>query len=643
MCGELVALPDLAGHVNDCLDEQERNAAKCGEELPPNAYFPPQRRSPAVFLDGSPVVQGGEEREVGGDDLEDWEVVSSPPGGGGGLGQQASQRGRKRRILLNHISSIVSPQKATDEKAEITDADFEDLIGDNVSLVEEQLFPASPFMNFDRYQCTKSQRDHNYDVQKQREWQPVRAQLDRSRALAAGRFKFLIRKGIPDSRRAEIWKLILAVEEYQEAHPGRYEIDRRQVFGEVLPDSHFVTPLFGGSIHADNPCLLVDGKLVQQRLLCMIASTMATIDFCPALPELIGLLLLFLNEEEAFIAATWVLRRSIKDRQYLCTSVKDLTAHIMTLRTLIGVTFPQLSSHMEALQVKMRDFALQWFSRLFVSCLPFHTVLHVMDAFLCEGIEVVYRVSLAILKGARDTLLRCTTKDQFITYVRGFCISLTDHETLMSAAFGINIRQRTLANFQEHNLRRVHDTATIQEPGSQLYYRPKILSKSSIITDSQFEIVHSWLPPKYRMKDVFCLFSTDTEGFSLTRMITNTMRHSPTVLLIKDRDHAVFGAYVTAPWRRAGGRPFGDRATFVFALLPTPQVYHWQPKTNDHWVKCDNVCFKIGDGGEGAAIQLDNELLKGRSAASLTYGNEILCGGNTVDFEALEVEVWGFV
>ena len=76
------------------------------------------------------------------------------------------------------------------------------------------------------------------------------------------------------------------MEEYQGAHPGRYEIDRRQVFGEVLPDSHFVTPLFGGSIHADNPCLLAEGKLVQQRLLCMIASTMATVDFCPALPEL---------------------------------------------------------------------------------------------------------------------------------------------------------------------------------------------------------------------------------------------------------------------------------------------------------------------------------------------------------------------
>lgn len=104
----------------------------------------------------------------------------------------------------------------------------------------------------------------------------------------------------------------------------------------------------------------------------------------------VGLLLLFLTEEEAFIAARWALRRSIQARQYLCTSVKDQTAHVLTLRTLIGVTMPQLSDHMKALEVKMREFAVGWFSRLFVSFLPFHTVLHVMDAFLCEGTHFLY-------------------------------------------------------------------------------------------------------------------------------------------------------------------------------------------------------------------------------------------------------------
>ena len=105
VCGELVAIPELAGHVNDCLDKQEKNSAKQSEELPRNAYFPPPRRTPSVLLDGSPIVAGGVEEELGGD----WEVVSSPPGEGF-MDQHGKQRGRKRRIIMDHITSMVSPK-----------------------------------------------------------------------------------------------------------------------------------------------------------------------------------------------------------------------------------------------------------------------------------------------------------------------------------------------------------------------------------------------------------------------------------------------------------------------------------------------------------------------------------------------------
>lgn len=51
-------------------------------------------------------------------------------------------------------------------------------------------------------------------------------------------------------------------------------------------------------------------------------------------------------------------------------------------------------------------YASSWFLTLFTSNLPLHIANRVMDLFLSEGIEIIFRLSIAILQMCRDDLLK---------------------------------------------------------------------------------------------------------------------------------------------------------------------------------------------------------------------------------------------
>ena len=50
-------------------------------------------------------------------------------------------------------------------------------------------------------------------------------------------------------------------------------------------------------------------------------------------------------------------------------------------------------------------YASPWFLTLFASCLPLSLAFRVMDMFLIDGLEVVFRVGLAILDHSHDHMI----------------------------------------------------------------------------------------------------------------------------------------------------------------------------------------------------------------------------------------------
>lgn len=67
---------------------------------------------------------------------------------------------------------------------------------------------------------------------------------------------------------------------------------------------------------------------------------------------------------------------------------------------------PELNRHFQSQNFYTSMYASSWFLTLFTSCLPLHIANRVMDLFLSEGMEVIFRLSLAILMISKEELLK---------------------------------------------------------------------------------------------------------------------------------------------------------------------------------------------------------------------------------------------
>lgn len=62
--------------------------------------------------------------------------------------------------------------------------------------------------------------------------------------------------------------------------------------------------------------------------------------------------------------------------------------------------------HFESQNYHTSMYASSWFLTLFTSCLPLHLAARVIDVFLSEGKEMIFRLSLAILIICKEELMR---------------------------------------------------------------------------------------------------------------------------------------------------------------------------------------------------------------------------------------------
>jgi len=68
---------------------------------------------------------------------------------------------------------------------------------------------------------------------------------------------------------------------------------------------------------------------------------------------------------------------------------------------------PKLYLHLLEQDVDLPAISFSWFLSLFTDCLPVETLLRVWDVFFVDGMDVLFRVALAILKINEAELLMC--------------------------------------------------------------------------------------------------------------------------------------------------------------------------------------------------------------------------------------------
>ena len=75
---------------------------------------------------------------------------------------------------------------------------------------------------------------------------------------------------------------------------------------------------------------------------------------------------------------------------------ETLHLRLYQLDRLIEEHLPELWNHLVQTGIESHMYASQWFLTLFTAKFPLFLVFHILDVFLCQGMETIFQVSCAI-------------------------------------------------------------------------------------------------------------------------------------------------------------------------------------------------------------------------------------------------------
>nr|XP_033791962.1 nuclear receptor coactivator 7 isoform X2 [Geotrypetes seraphini] len=168
---------------------------------------------------------------------------------------------------------------------------------------------------------------------------------------------------------------------------------------------------------------------------------------------------------------------------------------------------------------------------------------------------------------------------------------------------------------------------------------PDLKHHSGIFEDVHIEKLAQCLPARVQGYPWQLVYSTLEHGTSLKTLYRNLASlDSPVLLVVKDMDNQVFGAYATHPFKLSD-HYYGTGETFLYTFCPEFKVFKWSGE-NSYFINGDISSLDLGGGGGKFGLWLDADLYHGRSNSCSTFNNEIL--SKKEDFIVQDVEVWTF-
>lgn len=237
----------------------------------------------------------------------------------------------------------------------------------------------------------------------------------------AAQVKKRVRKGIPESLRSTVWPTLTGASEQVKANPDIYDAlvkSRSEHDDEIGRD---INRTFPEHVYFRKSTNLADEKMAQDhndkikqshgqgglfRVLKAISVYIPEVGYCQGMPFMVGVLLLYMNEEHAF----WNMERLMNGSRFQLKGIYEqgfpmLNKIFFQWSELLKWYCPKLHRHMEEQGIQPHMYATQWFMTAFAHHFPMELVVRIFDIFLFEGIKIVFRVALALMKLREQEML----------------------------------------------------------------------------------------------------------------------------------------------------------------------------------------------------------------------------------------------
>ncbi|XP_074023666.1 TBC1 domain family member 10B-like, partial [Numenius arquata] len=241
------------------------------------------------------------------------------------------------------------------------------------------------------------------DVGRQRElkWLEMFNHWDKWLSRRYQKVKLRCRKGIPSSLRARAWQLLSDSKALLDANPGLFEELEREA-GErrwleaIEKDLHRQFPF-----HEMFAARGGHGQQDLYRILKAYTVYRPQEGYCQAQAPVAAVLLMHMPAEQAFWCLVQICDKYLPG--YYSAGLEAVQLDGEVFGALARRAAPVAHRHLRRVRLEPLLFLPEWFMCIFARSLPWAHVLRVWDMFFCEGVKVLFRVGVVLLRQALGT------------------------------------------------------------------------------------------------------------------------------------------------------------------------------------------------------------------------------------------------
>lgn len=237
-------------------------------------------------------------------------------------------------------------------------------------------------------------------------------------------FQKLIRVGLPNRLRGEMWELTSGAMYLRFQELGTYE--------KLLKDHKGEQSLAIEEIEKDLYRSLPEYPAYQseegidrlRRVLTAYSWKNPDLGYCQAMNIVAAALLIFQTEEQAFWTLSILCEKYVPG--YYSKTMYGTLLDQKVFEALVEKTMPILWQHISKHDIQLSVVSLPWFLSLFLSSMPLVFAFRIIDIFFLHGPKTLFQVALAVMRINGEELLGIDDDGMFISIIKDYFHSLDE-------------------------------------------------------------------------------------------------------------------------------------------------------------------------------------------------------------------------
>ncbi|TMW48349.1 hypothetical protein DOY81_006575 [Sarcophaga bullata] len=253
-----------------------------------------------------------------------------------------------------------------------------------------------------------------------------------------------VRRGVPSHFRTIVWQQLCGAKdadkkqyaEYIKATSACEKVIRRDI-ARTYPEVDFFK-------EKDGP-----GQEALFNVIKAYSLHDREVGYCQGSGFIVGLLLMNMPEEEAFAVLVQIMQQH-RMRDMFKPSMSELGLCMYQLENLLQEQIPEMYIHFQQQAFQTTMYASSWFLTLYTTSLNLNISSRIMDVFLSEGMEFIFKVALALLLLGKDTILTLDMEAMLKFFQKELPKKVeADPEAFFQLAYSIKINTKRMKKMEK--------------------------------------------------------------------------------------------------------------------------------------------------------------------------------------------------